>query len=262
VTDLATAIRDNVARVIRDADANNPRSLQAAIGPSEYGHPCQRRIAYKTLGWPEVNQASDPLKRNIGTAGHAWLERIFGELTFDETMPSGEPRYATEQRVQAPGAPAGSCDLLDRKLHVAIDWKFVGPTALKDYRRSNDPGPTYRTQAHTYGAGWLHRGEQVDEVAVVFLPRNGELKDMHVWTEPLDPAVVEAAVARWQALIGTVAALDVEDHPERFAWIAANPTRLCSWCSFFSPMSTDLGKGCPGNTAGTTANDVLMRGAA
>jgi hypothetical protein len=254
--ELAQSITDNVRAVIRAADANNPRTLQQAIGPSEYGHPCQRRIAYKVMQHPETNTAQDPWKRNVGTAVHSYLEHIYSQL--DETLPDGRRRYELEQRVQPPGAPAGSCDLYDRKLRTVVDWKTTSPTRLKEIRRTNDVGPAYATQAHTYGAGWQAAGEQVDHVAVVFLPRNGDLADLHVWTEPYDPAVVEAAANRLHSIVATAVALDVEQHPERFALISAEPSRLCAWCPYYLPMSTNPGQGCPGNTADLTANGVLM----
>lgn len=254
--ELATAIGDNVRRVIRDADANAPRSLQKKIGPSEYGHPCQRRIAYRILGHPETNPGVDPWKRNVGTAVHAYLEQVFGSL--DETLPDGRPRYVAESYVRRWPAPGGKCDLLDRQLRTTVDWKLTGPTALANYRRSGDVGDTYRRQQHTYGAAWLAQGEQVEHVAVVFLPRNGDLKDIHVWTEPLDPAVVDATTERLHSIIATVAALDVETHPERYSLITATANRLCHYCPWFQPLSKDLGRGCPGDTADLTPDRLLM----
>lgn len=254
---MAAAIAENVKAVIRHADANTPRSLQAEVGPSDYGNPCNRRLAYKTLDWPEIN-TTDPWKRIVGTAVHAWLEQTFG-IDCQEKLPDGRDRYAVEVRVQADGAPAGKCDVLDRLLRCTIDWKIPGPTSLKNYARKNDPGDTYRRQQHTYGAGWVARGEQVDYVSIVFLPRNGDLKDMHVWAEPLDPAVVAHTVERWQGVISAVSTLQVEDHPERFALIAAEPSRLCGWCPYFRALSTDPANGCPGNTADLSANGLLMR---
>jgi hypothetical protein len=260
VSDLAAAIGDNVRRVIRHADAHNPRSLQTAIGPSEYGHPCQRRVAYRIMGHPEVNTAVDPWKRNVGTAVHAYLERVYSDL--GETLPDGRPRYVLEQRVGPAGAPAGQCDLLDRQLRCVYDWKTAGPTSLTDVRRSGQVGPAYRVQAHTYGLGWREAGEQVEHVAVVFLPRNGDLADLHVWTEPLNPTVVRQAVDRLHSLTVTAVTLDVEQHPERFALIAAEPSRLCAWCSHFRPFSKDAGQGCPGNTSEITPSSFLVGGVA
>lgn len=58
---------------IRHAIANHPRSLQRAIGPSEVGIECDRRLAYKLLGHPE-RDGGDGWLPTVGTGVHSWLE--------------------------------------------------------------------------------------------------------------------------------------------------------------------------------------------
>ena len=56
--DLGQALAERVGGLIVDAANNAPRSLQKRIGPSEVGDPCERKLSYKLLDWPE---AAEPL---------------------------------------------------------------------------------------------------------------------------------------------------------------------------------------------------------
>ncbi len=71
----------DLKELIIRADAEKPRSVQRVPGPSEVGHPCQRKLAYTMnrarTDRPEAegyNKNSDPMAAIIGTATHAWLE--------------------------------------------------------------------------------------------------------------------------------------------------------------------------------------------
>ena len=55
----------------------SPRSRQTTIGISELGHPCARRLAYKTLGVEPTNTDHDSWPAIVGTSVHAYLERAF-----------------------------------------------------------------------------------------------------------------------------------------------------------------------------------------
>ncbi len=79
MSDLARQLTPELQNVIRHAAANAPRSLQSALGPSEVGLPCRRRLAYRLLDWldEKPNPDSDPLPSTMGTAYHAWLAEAF-----------------------------------------------------------------------------------------------------------------------------------------------------------------------------------------
>lgn len=224
---------------IAEAIENHPRSQQVKIGPSEIGAPCARRIGYKLLQIPE-RPTPPNWKATVGTALHAWLEEVFGNVNdrFDE------PRFLLEQKVQVGevgGIPVkGSCDLFDRATGTVVDWKTVGPTQLKKYKASG-PGDQYRAQAHLYGQGWVNAGHTVERVSIVFLPRNGELTDSYVWHEQFDPQVAEQALQR---LAGIKLATDLTGT----AALANLPTydQFCRMCPFYRGSSTDLTTGCPG----------------
>lgn len=240
-------LQSELMHVIEDAIVNHPRSLQKTIGPSELGQECPRRIAYTLLGIGPFNPFSDvPWLPTIGTAMHAWLEEKFGinnAAAYD--------RWLLEMRVSVGEILGveitGSADVYDRATCTVVDWKVVGATQLKKYR-SKGPGQQYRCQGHLYGRGFIRRGVPVDNVMIVFLPRNGELRDAHVWSEPYDEAVALWALERANGIaIGAAAlgtgVLEQLEPVESF----------CRRCPFYKPGSTDLATGCPGVETSTTS---------
>lgn len=186
--------------VIHAGAAWAPRSRQTAIGPSEIGQPCKRRMALKILGAPDHNPQADRWASTIGTATHAWLEQTFTEDNLRRAREGGEHRWALEERLQIREGLSGSCDLYDLATDTVVDWKVVGASSLKKYK-AGGPGPQYRTQAHTYGLGWLNRGRPVKKVAIVFLPRAGWLADTYYWEEEFQPEVARGALTAMDELI-------------------------------------------------------------
>lgn len=256
--------RRDYHQAIVNAITNHPRSLQRAIGPSEIGDPCARKIAHKLLGTPERPQQPG-WRATVGTSVHAWLEDVFDHASVDTlTQLDGHERWLVETRVTAAFMPElepltgqkfldGSCDLLDRLTATSIDHKAVGPRRLKAYRAKGDPGPTYRTQAHLYGLGWTLRGERVDHVAVSFLSRDGDLSDSWWWTEPFNRELAEQAIERLRGIAVTVNALGK-------AAPAVLPTAdsHCTFCPYYQPRAEDLGVACPGHNG--TIDDQQLAG--
>lgn len=237
----------SVMHTVKQAAARAPRSLQAAVGPSQLGVPCTRRLAYSVLDWPaKPNSDTDPWASVIGTATHAWMAETYAaeNAKLDRSAPL---RYLIEHRVKLPGGIYGSCDLFDRDTGTVIDWKIVGPPRLAEYRRQG-PGQQYRVQAHLYGLGMQLQREIVNDVAIVFLPRGGRISDLHVWSEPYDPQIAADALGRHQATKDALAVLDPEANPERWA-LLPTADAFCLYCPFHLPRSADLSKGCPGHQA-------------
>ena len=240
-------LKAEILHLITDAMANAPRSLQVRIGPSELGHDCSRRIAYKLLGHPE-NEGDPNWKAQVGTWGHAGLEDVMMQAnTREEVRSFGYTRWIVEATVSVGEILGqditGHCDLFDRVTGTVVDWKFVGPTQLKKYK-AKGPGRQYRSQAHLYGRGWTRRGQDVHRVAVFFLPRDGELRDAYLWSEPYDEQVALDALQRAEGIATVVGMLGP-------AAPAALPTAdaFCSMCPYFKRGSTDPAVGCPGDPA-------------
>lgn len=232
--------RNEVIQVIRWFDANQPRSLQRFMGPSEIGSPCMRQIGYKLAGTQPCNESADFWFAVIGTAVHDWLAAAMD--TYQKVVLQRQ-RWLIEQRVPVAGDPtsyttSGRSDVFDLDYGRVVDWKIVGTSSLRKYEQEG-PSSDYRIQAHTYGKGWRQAGYDVKEVMNVYLPRSNFLSKTHVWCEPFDESVADAALARVGAIKRVV---DSGLSPERL------PAGQCSiWCAFYRPGVPLSATGCPGH---------------
>jgi hypothetical protein len=233
--------------VIRGAISDAPRSLQAAIGPSELGAPCDRKLALKLLGSTALNTAADKWPATVGTAVHSWLAETFAADNAARAADGRPPRWLLEQRVTIRTGLSGSCDLYDLETHTVIDWKTTGATRLRAYRTAGHPGQQYQQQAHLYGMGWANLGLPVRDVAVVFLPRSGVLRDTWLWTEPYDQATAQAALDRADGLL---TAMNIAEHAgglDELMGVLPRDTSMCDWCDFYTADRTAAAsQGCSG----------------
>ncbi len=240
---IAAALR----QAVLDQSTYAPRSLQRTLGPSEYGEPCARKLAYRLMDEDKTNTDSDPWASIVGTATHAWLADA---LLADNTR-SGELRWLVERRLEVRPGLEGSCDAYDVRRRAVVDHKVVGPSKLRDYKMSG-PSEQYRKQVHLYGKGYRRLGLPVDEVAIAFYPRAGQLSGMHVWSEPYDETIADDAIARVDTLLQVIVEMQVDDHPEHYKAIPRAPGRNCLYCPWLRP-GPDLGTACPGDTQIPTA---------
>lgn len=220
-----------VAQIIRDHDANRPRSRQTSIGPSGLGHPCDRNLTYHALNTPRQPRRSDPLPAWIGTAAHTGMEQAL----------KGNPDWLTEIRGTLGGyGISGTLDAYHIPSATIVDWKFVGPSALTKHRAHVDP--QYRTQVHLYGLIAANGGLPVEHVAVCFIPRNGGLDGIHLHTEPWDEHVAEQALKRWEQLSTLAQLLG----PQAAHVAPTSPAANCAWCPWWLTGSQDPTSACAG----------------
>lgn len=176
-------LADDILDIIKHHSMNRPRSLQVEIGPSDLSQECDHCLAAKLYGW---EKKPDPAwLAYVGTAIHAQLAEAFnGREGFWSEWPT------TVGRVGDHGV-SGTADLIHLPSSTVVDFKTVGKAKLDAVRRGDIPG-NYRTQVHLYA-----KGLQVDNVALLFLPRNEISLDAAVWwQEPYDPQVAASALAR------------------------------------------------------------------
>jgi hypothetical protein len=247
----ATFLRGELLWAIERCIDYAPRSLQTRLGPSELGHPCDRRLGYKVAGVDEINHGEPAWYPTIGTAVHAWLEDVMKWLNGHLGIgPDNKPRFLLEHRVDVGailGEPiTGSCDVYDRLTGFVVDWKVVGERQLKKYK-SEGPGRQYRTQAHLYGRGWQRRGMPVSNVAVMFLPRDRMLRDAHWWHEPYDEQIAVQALTRAEAITSLVRSAG----PAALRMLGTADA-YCQFCPMFLPASTEIHEACPGHPGTTT----------
>ena len=216
---------------ITEAIRNHPRSQQVAIGPSEVGMTCTRRLIRKLAGIPEPEGAT-PWLPTIGTAMHTWLAEQFAEIY--------KGRYVVEGAVNV-GSVAGQdvyghCDLFDTMSGTVIDWKILGKASL-DRMRLHGPKPEYRVQAHLYGAGYGAIGAHVNTVMIVGLPRNDiSLNGRIMWSEPFDPTVAKEALQRCTDLVELTTAIGVEAAVNLYPHCNPRDT-FCPYCPTPAPKA-------------------------
>lgn len=235
-------IKGDLTKVITDAITWAPRSQQKTPGPSEIGTPCQRRLGYKMLGTEAVNtDRGAAWKPTVGTAVHSWLQETFQGYNDAHKV----DRFYLERKVQVGeigGVPLkGTVDVYDRATASVIDWKIVGVTSLKRYK-TEGPGSQYRAQGHLYGRGMALLGLPVERVCIVLLPQNGELSDMHLWSEPYDEQVALDALARAEGIAGLTRSLGAAALP-----LLPTADAFCTYCPYRMAAATEIAEACPGH---------------
>lgn len=222
-------LRNDLIDMIEARYRATPRNMQIELGPSEVSHPCMRKMAYGIMEVERCNPEYDPLPSIVGTASHTWMQ----SAAWHANNILGRERWLTETKVHVTPGLSGSADLYDMDNAVVVDYKFPGTTRFDRYVK--DPGPQYKLQVHFYGRGFENAGLPVKQVAIAFLPRGGMLRNMHIWKEDYNPALVDAGLRKRDAVINLIADLDVEHHPERYQWIPEE-TYDCVWCPWFRPV--------------------------
>lgn len=233
-----TGLRDEILRIIRHAASNSERSLQRAIGPSQVGTKCHRKLAFEMSDVPKGRDTTDPLASILGTAYHDWLAEKFARAN---PPPPAPPIWLLENRVDVGFGLYGSSDVLHVPSGTVIDWKLLGNTTFAEYTKISDefpdgnPSVDYRIQGHCYGLGFSRKINpetlkpyQVNKVAIAFFGRSKRLSDLHIWSEPWDPTIALKALKRRGLL---QAWLDRGNHPLS---VGAVPGGACHWCDFKS----------------------------
>lgn len=244
---LADQLKRELTEMIIWADRNSARSLQAEPGPSELGTPCDRRIAYRLAQVPAVNLHWDRLPAIIGTAMHRWLED--GVQRWSKAH--GSTGWGTEKRVAVDEFISGNSDLFHYYNGVVIDWKTASADIMKKVKEDLSlHKPEYIIQIMLYGLGYEKAGLTVTDVALVFIPRAGRLRDMYVWTVPYDRTIAEFALSRMYRIAQEIVDLDVINNQHRFEQIQAVGGNHCGFCPWFNPdkvLETGADqRGCPG----------------
>lgn len=243
---FTSLLKQQLTEIILWYDKQNPRAQQVAIGPSEIGDQCDRRIAYRLAGMPACNTDFDPWAAIVGTALHSWLEKAvsawkdghYDEHWYTETS-------LTDEFVE------GHSDLYNSQFQAVIDWKGAGPDVMRKLR-THGPSEGYRIQTHIYGYLFERKGWSVKKVSLVFLPRAGRLRDMYVWAEDYDRSVAEAALARMFGIAQVVMELDLlnESNSHRWEQVPYLPSNSCGFCPWYDPLrDAERGAdatGCPG----------------
>lgn len=240
---LGRVLAEAMTAKVRAWDEARPRSRQATIGASTIGHPCDRHLGHIAAGTPRGRQHGDLWPAIVGTSVHEWV--------LTQAFENDPTWIVAAKSMQIMPGLKGTVDLVHLPTGSIIDHKTLGADALKKIR-AQGPGVQYRVQVHMYGYGYAARGIDVRHVAIAAWPRSGYMtgkNGLHVWTEPYNPAIAQAAWLRWQRIAATVTfAPDDQARAQALATLhkADGP---CEWCGYLitgnAPTSTAL-DGCGG----------------
>lgn len=236
------AMRRQLISMVRWASDGAPRTQQVLLGPSELGEPCSRRLGYKIAGVKPVN-ITDPWPSLVGTAIHTWFEKTVNEYQQALKQPG---RWLTEVTAPIDQFVTGHVDLFDTATNSVWDLKTMNSDKIRKCREEG-PLEQHRTQIHLYGLGMSQLGYRVDRVGLVAVPRSGWLSGMWVWSEDYDEQVARRALTRMYDVASQVIELGVDEHPEQLNMVPATPSRLCSFCEFYTGRQQEPGIGCPGS---------------
>ena len=204
-------------------DSSRDRSVQVEIGPSQIGG-CRRQVYHQLVGTPETNPDTESLAAILGTFIHAGVaEAIKREDPFGDN-------FLIEEEFVA-GDLKGHVDLYIKDQKTIVDWKT---TKLKSLRYF--PSAQQRMQVQIYGYLLTANGYEVENVALVAIPRDGEMAQVKSHIEPYDPEMAQVGLA-WLAEVKALAVSgESAPAPEKDAVFCAN------YCNYYDASGE---VGCP-----------------
>lgn len=243
--------------MVAAAVADDPRSNQKHLGPSEVGTPCNRKLALHSLDAPQRFTGVN-WEAARGTGIHLWLAQQMARIA-----PKGQ--LLTELGLHVDGDPddmrdklAGTSDVVglwDRPNGdvEVVDWKNVGRTTLEKVGRGRiDVG--YTVQGQVYGLG-LERtfGITPRAVTLIYLPVAGSWHDARVATRPYDRQVALDAIERWHTIRSRAREVGLAQV------VAKAPTAddYCQSCPYMGTVDPETGLVlCRGNSAEKKAREA------
>lgn len=235
-------ITENLKDIIVWAGHKSKRSQQVALGCSEIGDPCKRKIGMTMAGIAQTNFSADPWPSIVGTSIHTWLENAVNAYQ----VVHGSQGWVTELEVMASPWLPGHIDLYHRGMNLVLDLKNPSRANYRKMRKEG-VGDTYFAQIQGYGKGVKRAGRPVKRVGIIMIPRDGNLTELWCKTFPFDEAFIDSKIAELEELGGVLHDKDVLNDPSQWNTIPNSPSRLCGWCKFYDPhLPAASEKGCPG----------------
>ena len=212
-------IGNKLLEVLTAKDNTRSRSTQKRIGPSEVGG-CRRRTYYR-MHDQETTNVPLRLSAIMGTAIHTTIEQAFYRAD-----PFGS-EYVLEMEVEYEGL-MGHIDLYMPLKKELVDWKT---TKLKNLKKF--PSPEQLMQVNLYGYLLKKNGYELETVTLVGIARDGDERDIRVYSEPYNEKIAEDGLF-WVKELSTYTDLPA---PEKYA----------AFCNLYCGFYDASGKvGCTG----------------
>jgi hypothetical protein len=237
-------LRNELVGVLRRQLESHERSHQVAVGPSQLGERCTRRLAMQIAGVPEVNRVIDPWPTGVGIMIH---EFAAGALVA-ENRRLGRERWLIEQKVQPDRIVLGTSDAFDTDTGTVVDWKTIGrPTSEIRAKMERGDLDGYHIQTQVYGLGWERLGFTVNSIALLFVGRAGRLRDAAFIEWPYNPAVAQAAIQRLYDIGARTRELLNQSSDDPWSQVPCNTSGYCGWCPYYDRRAeVATAQGCPG----------------
>jgi hypothetical protein len=224
---MVVDIKEMLAKAVTAYDGQRDRSKQVKIGPSAIGG-CRRRVYHNIMRTPTTNDTSmNSLPAIMGTYIHAGIaEAITREDPFGDNFLI-EQQFETEKIT-------GNIDLFIKDIGLVIDWKT---TKVKSMRYSPSKSNIYQVQVY----GWIleQNGHKVNEVALVYIPRDGDIADIRVHREPYSEELALEGLNWLDEIYNIVDASAQPPAPEEKVFFCSR------YCSYYDPTGEI---GCPSTT--------------
>lgn len=257
-TPWASRYAADIRRIWAEDAAQDPRTLQDHLGPSELGVECDRQVAGKLAALPATNHVVDPWPSTRGRGMHAHAaDRVFP----GENERTGVLRFVCEQKVTPHPEHPGTADLYDAVEQAVVDHKFLGQSSMQKIRK--DPPRKYKGQLFLYGLGYYLLGLPVRRIVIAAYPATaGSLSGLYVWEHRFTDETGQIA----PEVLATITEIfsDTERRKGqaaeilagRLRWIdvpAAPDDEECYFCPFYRPQAAkdDAVSGCPGPRSAT-----------
>ena len=209
--------KELLVTALHKRENSRPRSTQVQIGPSELGG-CSRKVWYRLNDQPETNDNELKLAAIMGTAIHNAIEDAL----------DGREDLMIETQVEYNGMKA-HIDLFIPESGDVVDWKTV-----KKQNLSYFPSQQQRWQVQVYGYLLDKSGKgKPRRVNLVAIPRDGDERDIKVYSEDYDESVALEALSWLEAI--------------KVSSEAPSPERDESYCKFYCKYYDASGQlGCVG----------------
>jgi hypothetical protein len=224
---MVVDIKDMLAKAVTAYDGQRDRSKQVKIGPSAIGG-CRRRVYHNIMRTPTTNDTSGyALPAIMGTYIHAGIaEAITREDPFGDNFLI-EQQFETEKIT-------GNIDLFIKDIGLVIDWKT---TKVKSMRYAPSKSNIY--QVHVYGWILEQNGHKVNEVALVYIPRDGDIADIRVHREAYSEEIALEGLKWLDEIYEIVDASAQPPAPEEKVFFCSR------YCSYYDATGEI---GCPSTT--------------
>ena len=212
-----------LAKSLTAYDNSRDRSTQVEIGPSQIGG-CRRQVYHQLKNTVETNPYTESLAAILGTFIHSGIANSMARQDpFSENL-------LIEQEFIA-GDLKGHVDLYIKDQKMVVDWKTTKLSSLRYF-----PSAQQKMQVQLYGYLLEANGYEVENVALVAIPRDGLMGDIKSRVFKYDPEIAKQGIAWLEDVKQLAVSSESPPAPEKDAIFCAN------YCSYYDATGE---VGCP-----------------